>query len=135
MVGGPPMPTSFDIAKSPCPWNACICVAVGALPTVTSNTKVYVLPGPPEVTEMLPPSMHQRFALPLMLHPDGVFGPCPSTTQLPVPLGNELSATLLAPVNWTENEFKVPDAVAPVVSMVITTKNPPEPSEPPDVNV
>jgi hypothetical protein len=43
--------------------------------------------------------------------------------------------TFVAPVNWIANEDNVPSAVAPVVSTVMITRNPPDPSEPPDVKV
>jgi len=43
--------------------------------------------------------------------------------------------TFVAPVNWTANEDNVPDAVAFLVSTVMVTSHPPDPSEPPDVKV
>src|SRR6185295_16719254 len=102
-----------------------MCVLVGALPTVTSNTKTYLLPSPgAAVTEMLPPSEHHAFVMLVMLQPFAVLGPCPSTNQLPVRVGNCTSTTFVAPVNCTAKEFSTPSSVAPVVSISNWTRKP-----------
>src|ERR1700740_1469316 len=110
--------------------------SVGALERpVTSNTNTYVPPG----TEIPAPEAaeHHRLAEPLMLQPVGLFGPCPRVLQVsPVsPVTVDETATFVAPVNCTENDERFPEIAAPEVSMVRSTRNPPEPSEPPEVNV
>src|SRR5215467_6146119 len=109
-------------------------VSVGAPASpFTSNTNEYTSPGPPLVTGMpLVAFEHQKFAMLGLQAPPPLF-PWISALQLPSPPALELMLWKVAldePVNCTANELKVPEAVAPVVSTVIVTRNPPEPSEP-----
>src|SRR5215467_1010648 len=73
-----------------------------------------------------------------MVQPCPVFAPRHSTTQLPVPAGPVTPATVpkVPPeVICSEKEVRISlgDAVAPVT--VMSTKNPPDPSGPPEVKV
>src|SRR5215813_11366761 len=73
-----------------------------------------------------------------MLQPCPVFGPSPSTTQFPVPLGPITPTTVpnVPPeVICSEKEVRVSlvDTFAPVT--IILTRKPPDPSGPPGVKV
>jgi hypothetical protein len=74
----------------------------------------------------------------LTLQPCPVFAPLPSTTQFPVPAGPVTPTTVpnVPPeVICREKEVRISlvDTLVPVTIML--TKNPPDPSEPPDVKV
>jgi hypothetical protein len=77
-----------------------------------------------------------------MLQPLAVFGPWPSLTQVPVPLGPVIPAVPRATVPnvppeviCSEKELNTSAIETLVPLTVISTKNPPEPSEPPEVKV
>src|SRR6476660_7872930 len=77
-----------------------------------------------------------------MLQPLPVFGPKPSLTQVPVPLGPVIPAVSRGTVPnvppdviCSEKEVKTSAAETVLPLTVILSKNPPAPSEPPEVKV